>query len=182
MFRENTLISDMKYVLSSDSQREAQALRMDGSQSLSLKNGLVCDISLTRCNFDYCSSLSPFITRDKQILKKLCLSLSFLETKVISDSQPILKKKSVKNFDSKFASHQQKYLNIWGTKGVGKTRLVTQAAHYLRYRYMFGEGILYIDLNDNKLEDPLNELHVAINRKKQIEMTKNIKSKLISEL
>ena len=47
---------------------------------------------------------------------------------------------------------------------------------------MFGEGILYIDLNDNKLEDPLNELYVAINRKKQIEMTKNIKSKLISEL
>ena len=52
----------------------------------------------------------------------------------------------------------------------------------MRYRYKFGEGILYIDLNDTKQDDPLKELHLAINRKKQVEMAKSIKIELASKL
>lgn len=73
-------------------------------------------------------------------------------------------------------------MNLWGSKGVGKTRLITQVAYYLRYRFKFGEGILYIDLNDNTKEDPLKELHNAINRKKQVEMAKNIKMQLANKI
>ena len=43
-----------------------------------------------------------------------------------------------------------KFLNIYGPKGVGKTRLVAQVAEYLRFRYMFGEGTIYIDLANSK--------------------------------
>ena len=35
---------------------------------------------------------------------------------------------------------------MYGKKGVGKTRLVEEAAKYLGYRYLYNEGIYKIDL------------------------------------
>ena len=38
-------------------------------------------------------------------------------------------------------------INVYGSKGVGKTRLVAEVSDYLRYRYYFGAGFYTIDLS-----------------------------------
>ena len=41
-------------------------------------------------------------------------------------------------------------INVFGSKGVGNTRLVQEVAMYLRYRYFYASGIYKIDLSNFK--------------------------------
>lgn len=124
MYKDNTFLKDMRVQLFSQSYGTNSSNNhiSNNSTSVQFQEGKVCDISLTRCNFDYYLNKSPFVTRETNIMKTLCLSLIFNDYQ--QNKQQQLKRQALKNLDQG-QFNQQKYLNIYGSKGVGKTRLVT---------------------------------------------------------
>jgi len=49
-------------------------------------------------------------------------------------------------------------INLYGEEGIGKTRLVIEAAQYLSEREIFKEGVYYIDLKTVTTADTLKEM------------------------
>lgn len=49
-------------------------------------------------------------------------------------------------------------INLYGEEGIGKTRLVIEAAGYLSEREIFKEGVYYIDLKTVTTADTLKEM------------------------
>jgi len=43
---------------------------------------------------------------------------------------------------------QVKMVNLYGSQGIGKTRLVHEVARYIKMRNIFNGGIYYIDFNN----------------------------------
>ena len=48
-------------------------------------------------------------------------------------------------------------MNVFGIKGVGKTKTVNEVMRYLRFRHFYTNGIFYIDLSQIKDLSEINE-------------------------
>ena len=49
-------------------------------------------------------------------------------------------------------------INVYGNKGVGKTRVVQEVTEYLRYRFKYQNGIFKIDLSKINCFESVKEI------------------------
>mmetsp|Transcript_37144 Transcript_37144/g.57009 ORF Transcript_37144/g.57009 Transcript_37144/m.57009 type:complete len:197 (-) Transcript_37144:2361-2951(-) len=114
-------------------------VRLD--QRKRIKEGQVCDISplTAQTNFKLNSTSGSYIIRKENLFLQLTNLL--IEEKTSRLDSPL----GSKTGDEAFGIIND--INIFGTRGSGKTRLVQEVAHYLRFRQMFGAGIFSIDLS-----------------------------------
>ena len=71
------------------------------------------------------------------------------------------------NASSMFESFSDKtdpsrIINVYGEKGVGKSRTVMEVAEYLNFRFKFGSGTYVIDLEEI---NAINKAHSLVNKK-----------------
>ena len=58
-------------------------------------------------------------------------------------------------------ANRQQLINVFGSKGIGKTATVYQAVKYLQFRHYFTQGIFMIDLKDKI--DIIQEVNMILN-------------------
>jgi hypothetical protein len=118
----------------------------------SIKDGPVCDISKVQGTTNIPPNLSTFfVTRSSNPLSALINLLARIDIDSLTNIE----------------------INVYGQKGVGKSRIVEEAAEFLRQRNYFDQGIFKIDLlNVTDFE----QVHEILQIKKQNEIKEKQKN------
>lgn len=66
--------------------------------------------------------------------------------------------KSPSSTEQRSTTFHKKMLNVYGQRGVGKTRLVSEFVRHIHYRYMFQGGIYECDLKEMQTFEEIHEI------------------------
>ena len=107
-----------------------------------LNKGNVFDVSKERANGNFKSNSMPYLmTSNYNVFSKL-----------------------VDIIMSEHLKPEHGNINVYGHVGIGKTRLVFEAASYLKHRYNFNKGVYMLDLNNiHDLSHDLGRIIKTIN-------------------
>jgi len=163
-------LSNLKMNICLFSVKSNQKLFDNDSSNVSknIYDGVLCDVSDLRgqSNIIFERYLAPYLMRQAGQIQKL---MDLLTNEALYNEKLNRKRQFDGGISPRMSraksgdqfSLSNNCINIYGQRGVGKSRMVMEALYFLRYRYIFCSGIYMVDLkkvaNFGQMHDILKE-------------------------